>query len=471
MKKPLSKPGSGMTRSMVSRVACVLICWCGCASAVDTTGVASVDAILAEAHRDANVEPAVLTDDRIFLRRITLDLVGRVPTIDEVEAFRRTGDRRQRVEALLASEEFDQYWSQLWTSILIGRNAQDQSDREALRQWLEDAFRSRAPFDQVAFDLISAQGVTSLHGPVNFLVGNREDPVTSVSRVFLGVQLDCARCHDHPYDRWTEEDYTLMRRFFQTVRFVEVSGGIELDDEARSSRDQKDLPRFLTGARPRTAAWRREMALMTVRSKPFARAIGNRTWQLLFGRGMVNPVDGLSENDRPSVPKLHQALADQLRAQHFDLRQLIRTICLSDAYQRQSIEADPQDASARESLHLFASREVRPLLPEQLVRSFSTIIGGDEMSPEQWNERSIGLLGRSAAATGSSDPLRALRTSQGLLTELAVEVTTPRGDLDALFLSTLSRRPNQWERERLGDVNRRDVLYSLLHCNEFVFCQ
>lgn len=455
-----------MTFSIWLRVVCVAVLCCNQAAAE-----APVDSILANVHQQASVEPAAIVDERIFLRRVTLDLVGRVPTIDETHAFERSCDRKQRVDKLLASDEFDQYWSQLWTSILIGRNSQFQADRESLRRWLEEGLRNRTPFDQVAFDLISAQGVTSLNGAVNFLVGNREDPVTSISRVFLGVQLDCARCHDHPYDRWTEEDYILMRRFFQTARFEEVSGGIELDDVSRDTRRDADLPRFLTGARPRTSAWRREMALMTVRSKPFARAIGNRVWQLLFGRGLVDPVDGLSENDRPSVPALHQALADQLIDEQFDLQKLIRTICLSDAYQRQSTTTSEQGTSGRKNIELFATREIRPLLPEQLVRSYVTIMNREPLTPEQWNERSVAMLGRSAAATGSSDPLATVRTSQGLLTELAVDVGIPSGDLASIFLSTLSRLPNLWERERLSDVNRRDVLYSLLHCNEFVFCQ
>lgn len=211
----------------------VMMC-CGmavCASAAHSEAPsaahaeAPIDSILANVHAKSGIEPVGIVDDRVFLRRVTLDLIGRVPTIGEIRDFRRTRDRSKRIDDLLASVDFDQYWSQLWTSILIGRSPDSRADREALRQWIEQAFRDRIPMNQIAFDLISAQGVTSLSGPVNFMVGNREDPVTSVSRVFLGVQLDCARCHDHPYDRWTEEDYTLMRRFFQTVRIEEEGRG------------------------------------------------------------------------------------------------------------------------------------------------------------------------------------------------------------------------------------------------------
>ena len=202
------------------------------------------------------------------------------------------------------------------------------------------------------------------------MVANREDPVTAVSRVFLGVQLDCARCHDHPYDRWTQDDYSSMRGFFATVQFKEVTGGYRLSDQAGSTSyedstfNKGTAPRFLTGAQPRTAAWRRELALMTVRSKPFARAMGNRIWQLLMGRGVVNPVDGLSQENPPSVPELHDGLAKRLAENQFRLKALIREICLSDAYARRCVapsQIAPSQLDRREhekQVSVFAGRAV-----------------------------------------------------------------------------------------------------------------
>ena len=127
-----------------------------------------------------------------------MDLIGRVPTKDEITLFETNRDRVLAIDRLLSSDEFSRYWSQLWTTVLVGRGQAGATNREALRLWLEDQIRSERALDQIAFDLISAEGVTALDGHVNFIVGNREDPVTPVSRIFLGVQLDCARCHDHP---------------------------------------------------------------------------------------------------------------------------------------------------------------------------------------------------------------------------------------------------------------------------------
>ena len=361
---------------------------------------AAIDAILARAHANAGVTAAASCDDRTFARRVTLDLVGRVPTVGELKEFVKSRDRAALVDRLLGSEEFPRYWSQLWATVLVGRVVAE-ADREGLRQWLDDAFSQGRPLDQIAFDLISAKGVSTLDGPVNFLIGNHEDPVTPISRVFLGVQIDCAQCHDHPFDRWTQDDHQSMRRFLEPVEFREVSGGIEVVDHGGEA-DEDELPRFLTGAKPRTSAWRREMALMTVRSKPFARAMGNRVWQFLFGRGIVDPVDGLSQDQPPSVPELHQALADQLRSQRFNLRKLVATICKSEAYGRSALSES--DAS-REAYNTFAVRELRPLLPEQLIGSYATVLERELPNAATLNERSVRFLGRAEAGTGATDPL------------------------------------------------------------------
>lgn len=441
-------------------------CLFGVRASAQTAQAAAVDAILSAAHQSAGITPTATCDDRTFLRRITLDLLGRVPTTQEIENFAAEDDRSTIIDSHLASEEFSRYWSQLWTTIFVGRGQGRQVNREALRRWLQAAIVDGKPLDQMAFDLISAEGVTVLDGQVNFLVANREDPITPVSRIFLGVQLDCARCHDHPFDRWTQDDYVSMRRFFSPIQLREVSGGIRVSDRSVGNADSDSLPRFLTGARPQTTAWRREMALMTVRCQPFARSMGNRVWQLLLGRGVVAPIDGLSQSHPPSVPALHQALADQLRSQGFDLRLLIRTICSSDAYSRCDVQSAGEDELV---FDLFAARRPRPLLPEQLVASYATITNQDLPDPVRLNQLAIKYTGQSSTKTVASDPLDIQRTSQGLLQELAAETSTPSGGLDSIFIATLGRRPDAWERERMQQVSASDLLYALLHCNEFIF--
>lgn len=441
-------------------------------SAGGETVDAPIDAILERTHRRAGLQPSPPCDDVLFLRRATLDLVGRVPTLAELRAFQVEPNRSKLIDRLLATPEFDRYWSILWTDALIGRGPSRQTDREALRRWLEEAFSQRRPLDQIAFDLIAAQGVTSLDGAVNFLLANREDPVTPVSRTFLGVQLDCARCHDHPFDRWSQNDYLAMKRFFSLMQLREVSGGVRLLDTGNATDQPDQTPRFLTGAQPRTSAWRTELALMTVRCQPFARAMGNRTWQWLIGRGVVDPVDALSHDNPPAVPELHQALADQLRGQHFSLRRLVRTICLSDAYRRSDFATAIKNQNAGEAAEhykQFASRAPRPLLPEQLVRSYHTVTERDQPPPPRLHELAVNFFGQASVSSGAADPFDVPRGSQGLLHELALPVNAPTRDLDDLFQITLARLPDESERRRFGDLPADDVFYALLHCNEFVF--
>lgn len=453
-------------RLMLGAAIAMIFCSFG-VSIIAVADDAPIDSILADAHHASGIEPTPTCGDLAFLRRISLDLIGRVPTNDEIAQFETYRDRVLAIDRLLSSDEFSRYWSQLWTTILVGRGQAGATNREALRLWLEDQIRSERALDQIAFDLISAEGVTALDGHVNFIVGNREDPVTPVSRIFLGVQLDCARCHDHPFDRWTQDDYLAMRKFFQPIQLREVSGGVRLTDSGSGNVDAEDAPRFLTGSRPRTAAWRRELALMTVRCKPFARAMGNRVWQMLMGRGVVDPVDGLSETQTPSVPDLHQALADQLRRQRFDLRRLIRTICSSDAYARTELAI--KDASYDLAVERFAARRPRPLIPEQLIASYSMITRQQVPAPAELNGLAGEFLGRSSVSAGASDPLLIQRTSQGLLRELADESSATPGSIETIYLSTLTRRPDDWERQRMNAVSGSDMLYALLHCNEFVF--
>ncbi|MEO1616763.1 MAG: DUF1549 domain-containing protein [Planctomycetota bacterium] len=443
-----------------------------------------IDVILAKDHASRGLSPARTVDDARFLRRITLDLAGRVPSLSELKSFMDQPDRDRAIERLLGSEEFVQYWSELWTITLAGRATGERVDRETLRRWLADRIRANTAFDQVAFDLISATGVTALDGPVNFLVANREDPVTQVSRVFLGVQLDCARCHDHPFDRWTQDDYESMRRFFEPIQLEEVSGGLRLSDAvADRDPDDENLPRFLTGARPRTTAWRKNFALMTIRVKPFSRAIGNRVWQLLLGRGIVDPVDGLSENDQPSVPELHDFLGQHLRDTEFDLRALVRLICSSDAYARQDYgkNSNINQVEQAHCYEAFAARKPRAMLPEQWVLSHRVVTqvslanAMDAIEEEATfdlvavNENAVQLVGQSAVSVGGTDPIELQRTSQGLLQELATPSVARVNDLEEMFLATLQREPTAEEFETLATVIGQDVLYALLHCNEFVF--
>ena len=152
----------------------------------------SLDQWVDQYHAANGITPASICPDDRFLRRVTLDLAGRIPTIDELQQFRGNPDRSAKIDQLLASPEFPVFMSEVWTSSLVGYLNVFGTDREALRLWMEQNIRDDTPWNEMATALITAEGTSSLDGPVNFLVRNRVDPVVKVGRVFLGVRLDCA---------------------------------------------------------------------------------------------------------------------------------------------------------------------------------------------------------------------------------------------------------------------------------------
>ncbi len=423
----------------------------------------TIDRHLAAVHDQTGVVRTDLCDDATFLRRLSLDLMGRVPTEIELVEFLRNPDRTASVDRLLDSPEHPRFWSQLWTSMLIGRAEQRGVERELLQTWVEKALSEELPISQMAFQLITAQGVSSLDGPVNFVVASRQDPVMRLSRIFLSVRLDCAQCHDHPNDRWTNDDYLSMQRFYRSTRYREVSGGIAVSDAGGAS--ESKLPVFLTGRKPHTAAWRQELGWMVVQSKPFSRAMVNRVWHWLMGRGIIEPVDGLSRDNPPVVPGLLDALATDFRSD-FRLRGMIRRICLSDAYQRTPLSG--RDAAAEKSRSLFASRTIRPLLPEQWALSVAVVLDRPIPSPADLAERSRKLLGIVRQASPSSDPFDWSATSQTMVRQLSLEIPAPLRDLDSIFLATLARKPTQDERSMMARHRSRDMLFALVHSNEFM---
>ena len=425
-------------------------------------GGPTVDTLLAEKWEEMSLRPAPLVNDAEFLRRLSLDLIGRVPRVDELRSFLAKPDRTAKIDELLSSAEFPRFWSEVWTSMLNGYASAFDSQRDALRFWLEKKFRENAPFDRIAAELVSASGTSSVDGSVNFILHNSVEPAIKVSRAFLGIRLDCARCHDHPFDRWTQKDYEDMARFFVLLQKDVVNAG------STKVRDNPDLargakPRFLTGAQPVTSRWREDLAYFITTSKPFARAFGNRLWYHFMGRGIVDPPDDFNLKNRPSVPKLLEFLADETAARKFDLRSMIRLLCASDAYRRSSHRA-PRDPKMEA---VFACRGLKPLTAEQLFDSLASALDARELQ----NRRGMFLrtfVGRSLGED-FSNVWRYRETVQDVMTKLTLDLKAPEGSLDELYLRLLSRAPSARERELCRGRAPADVVFALANSNEFYF--
>ena len=424
---------------------------------------ATVDSILAETWRSQGIEPAAVCSDEAFLRRVSLDIIGRIPTLNELNSFTRTPDRAAKIDELLASVDFPRFWSEIWTATFIGYVSRYGTDREVLRLWLVDAFAKEMPYDRLATHLITAKGSSAFDGPTNFLVRYPQEPAVKISRLFLGVRLDCARCHDHPFDRWTQEDFARMNRFFEATDRREVSeGNVRLVND-RPGRDEENHPRFLTGARPRTTQWRDEFALFMTNSKPFARTFVNRVWYHFLGRGIVHPPDDFNRENPAAVPELLEHLADAARQGGFQLKPLIRTICTSRAYQLSSRRETPNPAHEA----VFAYRVVKPLTPEQTFDSAAVALGLDGNAAER-REFVRNTVGESLDEDFSTT-WDYRETVQVLMSRLNQRLPVPSQSVDQLYLKILSRRPSDRERELCRDQRAEDIVFALVNSNEFFF--
>lgn len=455
-----------MFRSIQTCVGFAAVAVFGCLASTVAVGqepLTSIDQILAKVSSDRALSPAAVCSDEVFLRRATLDLLGRIPTVEERAEFLNQPDRYQLVDRLLSSDEFPVVWADLWTTQWFGYSEDGVSDREALRLWLEEQVRSQKPYDEIVRQLITARGESAFDGSVNFLLRHADEPVVKVSRAFLGVRLDCARCHDHPFDRWTQDDFTRMNRFFEVVERQEISrGNFRLTDVVREVSNE-ERPRFLSGAEPRTTQWRQEFSMFLVRSRPFARNFANRLWYHLMGRGIVHPVDDFSRDNPAAIPELLESLTDEVIRSNFSLQHMLKQICSSDAYQRdsQSVRGD------EERQKLFLVRSVKPLTPEQYYKSTSIALGRDQEEEEQ-QEFVRRFYGESLDGDFSAT-WEYRETMQGFMSRLVESVDAPEKSIDALYQRILGRLPTDEERTELSGVTSQEITFLLMHSSEFAF--
>ncbi len=490
-----------------------------------------VDTLIFAKIQELRIEPAGLCTDEEFVRRAHLDAIGRLPTPERVRAFLadRSPDKRAKlVDELLARDEFADLWAQHWADRLgVNQRFVGKIGAVKYHRWVREQIAANVPEDELARRVLTAAGGNYSNPPAGFYRRLR-DPQTraeEVSQLFLGVRVGCARCHNHPGERWTQDDYYGLAAFFARLQYKDGPFFVQLydkeetvlplrDGEVTQPRTGKVMPpKFLGGEVAEIAPGqdRREAfaAWLTAPDNPFfAKAAVNRIWYHLFGRGLVDPVDDLRSTNPPSHPALLDALAADFVAHGFDRKHLIRVVMTSRVYQL----SHRPTATGRDDAKYFSHYPLRRLGAEQLLDAIADATGVPAKFPGlptgtpaaalpdgEYKHPLLEAFGRPARAmacecergtdTNLTQALhlvggltfdRQVRDPDGRAAKLAKSAKPDGEILDELFLATLSRLPTGAERVRLlarfaqrGPAGRRavaeDVLHALINSPEFLF--
>ncbi len=343
--------------------------------------------------------PSALASDSAFLRRAYLDVLGALPSTEETRAFlneARPDKRARLVDQLLERPEFADFWALKWADLL--RNEEKTLDRKGVQEfhhWIRQRLAEGKPLNEFARELIAARGSTYSYPAANYYRALRDPMIRAeaTAQVFLGVRLQCAKCHNHPFEQWTQNDYYSLAAFFPRVqyRIVENNRRDRLDThefdgeqivwvaregEVQHPRTgQRMPPRFLGAPTPPLADAEDRLRLLAdwiaAPDNPFfARTQANRIWYHLLGRGIVDPIDDFRASNPPINGPLLEALAEELAAHQFDVRHLIRTILNSRTYQ---LVASPNETNRDDEAN-FSHALVRPLQAEQLLDALALVL-------------------------------------------------------------------------------------------------
>jgi hypothetical protein len=389
----------------------------------DAEVIAFIDRSLKTRWQEAAVRPSPVATEAEWCRRVFLDLIGRIPTIQELESFLVDNSRAKRaklVDRLLNSgayaEAYARHWTTIWTTLLVGRMGGMEPgslvNREGLQQYLRRSFLQNKPYDRMAYELVSAQGSNrpgdeDFNGAVNFILDNLQEKATpataKTAQIFLGVQIQCTQCHGHPFNQWKQNRFWELNSFFRQAHAErEMQGNTlararlvdedfagegssptpeeaEVYYELRNGLMQVAYPVFIDGTeldRSGVVAEvdrRDELARLIVRSDEFAQAIVNRMWAHAFGYGFTKPIDDFGSHNPPSHPELLARLGREFAASGHDLKRLLGWITLSEAYSLSSKFGSKLGNAADDpslgAAPLFSHFYLRQMTAEQLYDS------------------------------------------------------------------------------------------------------
>ncbi|MBM4069598.1 MAG: DUF1549 domain-containing protein [Planctomycetes bacterium] len=469
------------------------------------------------------IPPSDLCDDATFLRRAFLDTIGTLPTVAEARDFladKRPNRRALLIDRLLDRPEYADYWAMRWSDLLrVDRDTITPAGAVAMTRWLRRQLADNRPYDEFARTILTARGSVADEGPAAIYkaLTTPEEMSRSFSQLFLGVRIQCAQCHHHPSERWSQDDYFALAGFFTGVGRKTPAGASETIFAAegidlKHPRTGKLVPAQALGAtkadfarvpdrRTVLARW-----LTTPDNPFFARALANRLWAHYFGRGLVEPLDDQRATNPAVNEPLLDALAKHLRDVKFDVKAFTRTLLNSRLYQlaglapgrsvdeQNSSHASPRAVPAEVLLDAISQatgvaerfngwpegyRAIQlwdNRMPSYFLRIFGRPVRASVCECERSNEPSIA---QALHLMNSEEIMNKIRARQGTARKLARSDKTPAAIIDELYLGTLSRFPSEREREVMlrvftesGDDRQaavEDVLWALLNTRGFVY--
>ncbi|WP_437185773.1 DUF1549 domain-containing protein [Planctomicrobium sp. SH668] len=482
-----------------------------------------IDSLVADKLVKIRLNPSGICSDDEFLRRVSIDLIGLLPTYEEFNAFMADTDpnkREKKIDELLGRKEFTEMWVAKWSEWLMMRSTLEVSDKSIVlySQWLVEQISNNVPLDEMVRSILATSGGTFSEPATNFYQLERDQlkVAENVAQIFMGMRIQCAQCHNHPFDKWTQNDYYDFAAFFTQVgrkvgedrreTIVFNSGGGEV---AHPVTGKNAIPKFLGGAVPDVAGKDRRQVLADWLASPenpfFARNFSNRVWHHFFGVGIVEPFDDVRISNPASNPELLDALAKNFTDYNYDFRKLVRDICLSKTYQRSTLR---NESNKTDELN-FAHQTVRRIKAESMLDIITQVTNTkDDFARLPLGARAVQIadgknstyflqtFGRATRETACSCEVRmeptlsqALHLMNGdtvegkmkggnVLKTLLDQNLTPEETIERLYVTCLTRRPTAEELGNLvplvNEESRRqqgyeDIYWALLNSREFLF--
>jgi hypothetical protein len=491
-----------------------------------------IDRIAAAKFRQIGIAPSGLSDDPTYLRRAYLDATGTLPTVDQARTFLDSTDSRKReklIDELLGltgdptkdvhDDDYAAFWALKWSD-LIRSNSKTLGEQGmwALHNWLKAAFRDNKPFDKFVHDLITARGTTYDNGPANYYMalGNADSLAEATSQIFLGVRVQCARCHHHPFEAISRKDHADLMYFFgqlyskRAPNYGRLGGPPVIVIRSDSGKVPERILSLPSHAKPASGAMDRRTVLADWIVAPenpyFARNIVNRYVAYLLGRGLVEPIDDMRATNPPTNVELMDALAADFVKHNYNVKHLMRTIMASRLYQ---LSASPTPANISDS-RFYTHYTVKRIAAEPLHDAIDRVTGvptkfdkvplgtrAIELPDAQYNDYFLNVFGKpkreavcecervsdpnlaQALHTLNSDAISTkIASPNGRLAGLVAAKKTPERIVEELYLASLSRRPTAAEqaecKRELGEAPNpqsfyEDLMWSLLNSKQFLF--